>query len=650
MAILNNLKMKKILIILFSFILNFLCAEIKLPYIFSDNMVLQRNSEIIIWGSGSNGEKVSVQFKKQHKNTVTDKNGNWKISLKPETEGGPFEMIISGDNRIVLHNILIGDVFLASGQSNMEWNLASSDGYQEELKSTSFPQVRHVKITKSINSLPQKDILKTQWNIADTSTLGDFSAVAYFFAKKMYKEKGVPIGIINSSWGGTVIEAWIPRDSFEKSEYFKNMISKIPEVNIEDLQKQNIEKKTKFIEGILNSKVSDFDKTRFLSILSDDSFLAEIDVPKPWENQGYIALDGIVWLRKTVELTAEDCNQDAKIYLGQIDDEDVTYFNGQIIGQMKQWSDERVYTIPKQFLKEGKNIIAIKITDTGGGGGLWSQPDVLKLITSKQIIPLAGKWKIGIEEIFDSINQNEFPSIIYNSMIHPFIQTKISGIIWYQGESNIDRAYEYNKSFPLLIKSWRGFFGKDLPFYFVQLSSLESPGKNSNEGSPWAELRDAQTKTLKLFNTGMVVTTDIGNPEDIHPKNKKTVGERLADLALKNGRVSPVYKKSEITGGKVIVEFSPSVKLISKDGKALRGFEIADKDQNFHSATAEIVENKIVVFNNEIVEPTAVRYGWKGDDSEINLFTDYRFPVSPFRTDNFELTTKDVKYSESVKY
>ncbi|MEN2434754.1 sialate O-acetylesterase [Weeksellaceae bacterium A-14] len=604
-------------------------------------MVLQRNTEIVIWGRSIPNENIRILFRNQNVHCTADRNGNWKTTLQPIVSGGPYEMTIKGNRSesLTLKNILVGDVWLASGQSNMEWNLAGVDGYQEELKQEKFPLIRHIKIQRQINSLPQESLSETHWEVANSSTIGDFSATAYFFAKKMFEETGVPIGIINSSWGGTVIESWIPRDAFEQSSYFREMISKMPKINIEELQKRNIKGKTDFFEKLTKTRISDFKEKQFLSNSYDDKALAEIYVPKPWENQGYTALDGIIWVRKTIELTDEDLKGDAIIHLGQIDDEDITYFNGKEIGRMKQWSDERVYTVPASILQKGKNTIAIRIVDTGGGGGLWSAPEFLKLQTTVRTLPLAGKWKMAIQKIFTDIDQNEFPSLIYNSMIHPLINTKISGIIWYQGESNIERAFEYNKSFPLLIESWRQLFGDNLPFYYVQIATYNSPG-DSNIGCPWAELRDAQLNTLKIKNTGMVVTTDIGNPENIHPRNKMEVGKRLAMLALSSYK-SPVYLHMQKMNDSMRISFTPDVKLSIRNSDVIKGFEIAGPDKIFHKATARLDGHQVVVYSDQVKEPVSVRYGWKGDDAEINLITDYGLPVSPFRTDNFDLSTKE---------
>ena len=635
--------MKKIVVAVFFCLVQTVFAQISLPYIFSDNMVLQRGQKIPVWGFSSPNETIKVAFKKQLKETKANEKGEWMVYLNQEKAGGPYLLTVSGKNKITFKNVLIGDVWLASGQSNMEWNLAATEGYDNELNQTKFPLIRHIKINKKINSLPQNNVTETHWDVANKQTIGDFSAVAYHFAKKMYQEKGVPVGIINSSWGGTVIESWIPREAFEQSPYFKEMISKMPKVDIEQLEQNNIAEKTILMESLTQEKISDFSANNFLTETST-SPKAEINVPQAWEEQGYKSLDGIIWVKKTIVLAENDVKKDATLYLGKIDDADTTFFNGKEVGGMKQWSDERIYTISKEFLKVGENTIAIKITDTGGGGGLWDNSEDIKLVTSDRTLPLKGKWKFGIEKIFSAINQNEFPSLIYNSMIYPFIKTRISGVVWYQGESNVERAEEYEKTFPLLINSWREKFGKNLPFYFVQLATFNNDG-NSNEGCPWAELRDAQTQALSLKNTGMAVTTDVGNPTDIHPRNKKPVGERLANLALKNGIYSPVLKSYTVKGDKIVVTLTGKSKLIAKDQQSLRGFEIAGEDQVFYPATASIVNNKLVVTSDKVSNPTAVRYGWKADNSELNLFTKELLPVSPFRTDNFKLKTKGVQFS-----
>lgn len=640
---------QKITIFLFFFVVKLFTGAVSVPHFFSDNMVLQRDAKIPVWGFAEPNEKVTVAFKNQIKTTVADASGNWNVLLDKEKFGGPFEMKISGSNQIIIKNILIGDVWLCSGQSNMEWNLARVDGYQSELIEQNFPLVRHIKVERAINTLPEKNIQVTAWKVATASTIGDFSGVAYFFAKKMYRETKIPVGIINSSWGGTNVETWIARDGFENSEDFKAMISKIPKISLDSLVKFSTASKIAALQKKHQINIEDFNETSYLKSDFDDTKLPEIYQPKRWEDQGFEGLDGIVWLRKKVTLTQEDLSGNAQLFLSQIDDEDITYFNGKQIGTNNSYDAERVYTVPQNLLKAGENIIVVKITDNGSGGGIWGEPEKLKLVTAKSSIPLTGNWKITVEKIFNRINENEFPSLAYNAMIAPLVPFKIKGFLWYQGESNVERAVEYNKSFPLLINSLREKFGKDLPFYFVQLATFETPGKNSNEGSSWAELREAQTNTLKLKNTGMVVTTDIGNPSDIHPSNKKSVGERLADLALNNGNISPVFNDFKIQKNKVSVGFKPVVKLkTSDDSTYVKGFEIAGDDQIFYEATAKIFKNRVEVYSDKVKSPVAVRFGWKGNASENNLFTENNLPVSPFRTDHFPLTTKEAKYKVNL--
>ncbi|MBU4539078.1 MAG: sialate O-acetylesterase [Weeksellaceae bacterium] len=641
---------QKITILLLIFCVKLFTANVSVPYFFSDNMVLQRGAKIPVWGFAKPNEKVSVAFKNQIKTTVADTSGNWKVLLNEEKFGGPFELKITGENEIILKNIVVGDVWLCSGQSNMEWNLARSEGFQNELSQQNFPLIRHIKINKSINTFPQKNIEQTEWKVADASTIGDFSGVAYFFAKKMFRETKVPIGLINSSWGGTNIETWIPGEGFENSDDFKNMISKMPKISVDSLLNLSSASKIANIEKNQKIKIKDFNGLEFLKNNFDETNLAEIKQPKAWEEQGYEGLDGTVWLRKTINLTQQDLDEDAKLYLSKIDDDDATYFNGIQVGTNSGYDVNRIYEIPKNLLKIGNNVIVIKVTDNGGGGGIWGEPENLKLITSKNTLSLAGNWKISVEKILNKISENEFPGLVYNAMIAPLVPFQIKGILWYQGESNIDRAVEYKKSFPLLINSWREKFGKDLPFYFVQLATFTISGNNSNEGNSWAELREAQTHTLKVKNTGMVVTTDIGNPGDIHPANKKSVGDRLADLALKNGNISPVFNDFKIQKNKISVGFKPDLNLkTSDDSSIVKGFEIAGNDQIFYPATAKLVKNRVVVSCENVKNPVAVRFGWKGDASEINLFTEKNLPVSPFRTDDFPLTTKDVSYQINLK-
>jgi len=323
------------------------------------------------------------------------------------------------------------------------------------------------------------------------------------------------------------------------------------------------------------------------------------------------------------------------------------------LGSTNQWDAERKYVIPDGVLKEGKNVIAIRVVDNGGGGGIYGNPEDLKLTLDKSFIPLNGKWKFQVESIKVSLNENLFPSLASNAMIHPLIPYAFQGVLWYQGESNAGRAFQYGKTFPLLINDWRQKWNQgNFPFYFVQLATFNTTG-NSNEGCPWAEIREAQTQTLQVPNTGMVVTTDIGYSNSIHPLNKQDVGKRLAALALKNVYEKeivcngPSYKSMEIVGNQIILSFDNLGNGLFTTDKYgyIKGFEIAGKDQVFYFAKAFIKDNKVVVFNENIENPVAIRFGWIGDASDNNLFNKEGFPAVPFRTDEWKTITKDIKYS-----
>jgi sialate O-acetylesterase len=466
-------------------------ADVRLPQIFSTNMVLQRNIAIPVWGWAAPGEKVTVQFNKQTKSTRAGKDGKWKVQLSQEAAGGPFQLVVKGKNSITVDNVLVGEVWLCSGQSNMEMNVKHSEDkrYQKDIRAANDPQIRHIKIKNIVSDTPSQDI-EGDWKIADDSNnVADFSSVGYFFAKKLQEELHVPIGLINSSWGGTVVETWISRDSLDKSDEFKGSVTKT---------------------------------------------YAEIKSAKS---------DGKVW-------------------------------------------------------------------------------------------------------------PNDYPSLLFNGMINPVIPYAIKGALWYQGESNADRASQYSKSFPMMIRDWRARWKEgDFPFYFVQLASWNANNGNSVKGSEWAELRESQTSTLSLPNTGMAVTLDIGDTKNIHPSDKKDVGLRLAAIALnklydQQGEYSgPVYESMSVDGNKATLTFTHADGLWIKDNyQYLKGFEAAGADQKFHYAKAEIKDGKVIVYSDSVAAPVAVHYGWADDMPEANLYNKDGFPAQPFRTDKWKGVTDDKKY------
>ncbi|MBA4319722.1 MAG: hypothetical protein C0412_15075 [Flavobacterium sp.] len=628
-------------------------ASVKMPKIFVDNMVLQRNTPIPVWGWAAANEKIEVKFNNQIKKTKADKNGKWIIRLENETAGGPYELSIKGNNKIVIKNVLVGEVWLCSGQSNMEFTVSEAINAEKEMNDANFPMIRHFDVANAVSSLPKNDVKDGKWEVCSKTTVGNFTAVGYFFAKKIYDELKIPIGLINASWGGTNSEAWTSREAFENNPEFKEMIAEMPKVSLDSMSNAYIKNEAKRIEVLQGSKINLAKALTYKETSFDDANWPEFDEPREWERQELGVLDGIVWLRKTIQVTANDAGKEASIELARVFDEDITYVNGLEIGRNDKWNATRQYVIPEGVLKEGKNVIAIRIVDNGGSGGISGNDEEIKINTANGVIRLKGKWKYQVEEIFSNIGKDSYPTLLYNAMINPLIPYAFKGVLWYQGESNAWRAYEYRKVFPLLIKDWRMKWNKgDFPFYFVQLSSYDILKGNSNNGSMWAELREAQAMTLNLPNTGMCVTTDIGNPKDVHPTNKQDVGKRLAAIALNNLYnknivcSGPTFKSMEIQGNQIIASFENTGSGLSTSDKYgyVKGFEIAGSDQVFYYAKAQIVNNKVVIYNENVPNPVAIHLGWADDASDANLYNREGFPAVPFRTDEWKSIMKEYKY------
>ncbi|RYY55980.1 MAG: hypothetical protein EOO09_08490 [Chitinophagaceae bacterium] len=635
-------------------------ANIRLPRLFSDAMVLQRDKPVPVWGWADPKEKVTVTFNNQSKSVTTGKDGKWRLELAAVPAGGPFTLTIKGKNRIIISDVLVGDVWLASGQSNMEMPIAGwgeINNYKQEIAEAKYPTIRQFLVPKITATDPQDDLPSGDWKTAEPANAGDFSAVAYFFARELQAKLNIPIGIINCTWGGTHVETWTSRGAFEGSPEFAGMIKGMQEGslnNLADQKKEAVKAVVAKYQGKTDG-VSDIVKTWSDPAFSDAAWHT-VSVPGLWESQGLADLDGTIWYRRTVQLNAADLAGAAVLKLAKIDDEDETFVNGQSVGSSKPYNADRVYQLPAGLLREGKNVIAVRIKDTGGEGGIYGEAKDVVLETGAKKIPLTGEWKIAIEKadpVKTGIGPNSYPTLLSNAMLNPLIPYGIKGMIWYQGESNAGRAFQYRQAFPLMITDWRNRW-KDptLPFYFVQLSTYGADFGTSTKGSNWAELREAQTLTLSLPNTGMAVTTDIGDVKDIHPKNKKDVGLRLAYQALnktyKLGQVAggPVYRSASFASGRATVSFdNGGSALMTPDRYGyLRGFEVAGSDQVFHYARAWIEGDKVVVASDAVKEPVSVRYNWADDASDGNLFNREGLPAGPFRSDEWKSFTEKNKY------
>lgn len=631
-------------------------ANVTLPKIFTDNMVLQRDVKVPVWGWAGKGEKVTVTFAGKKYSAMPDATGKWVVSLASLPAGGPYEMTIKGKNLITLKNILMGEVWLCSGQSNMEMPLAGwgrIKDYQTEIANANYPNIRLFTVPKKIGNKPVKDMDGGKWEECSPSTIPEFSSVAYFFGRKLYKELNIPIGLINSSWGGTVAETWVSAGAINTMNDFKGQLNTLDGLDWGNL-KSDFEKKAKVWDETAEKKDLGTQEHWESQDLKDDDWKT-MTLPQLWEAAGLPDFDGVVWYRHEFILDEKEAAAGITLNLGKIDDSDVSFVNGKQIGStINKYSEPRVYKVDASLLHKGKNTIAVRIIDYAGGGGIWGEPQELSYSSSNGTHSLADNWKykpgIKMESKPDvNIGPNSFPTLLYNGMIYPMLPLAIRGVIWYQGESNASRAYQYQTLFPLLINDWRTQFANpQMPFYFVQLANYQSPVREPAE-SDWAELREAQSKTLALPNTAMAVIIDIGEANDIHPKNKQEVGYRLSLPALKMiyGKdviySGPTYKSMSVEGNKIRLKFdNTGTRLSYKDKYGyLKGFAIAGADKKFVWAKAYIENNEVVVYSDAISNPVAVRYAWANNPDDANLYNKEGLPASPFRTDTWKGITEN---------
>lgn len=640
-------------------------ADIKLPTIFGSNMVLQRGKDIKIWGYADVGEKITISFNKQTKKVTANKEGKWSVLLKPEEAGGPHKLVIKGKTTVTLEDVLVGDVWVCAGQSNMEFAVSSAKNAEEEIKNANYPKIRHFEVKKAMSYVP-KDTLEgqTKWQKTNPTNVGKFTAVGYFYARELQKDLNIPIGLIHTSWGGTDIETWISRTALENSDMFSSETNlETKQVDLEELIKQRKAQIVKEIKNIQGGFPDPLTIMQWKNPDYNDSKWPSIKIPGLWE-QSIENFDGVVWFRKKITVLPEDAGKPALLKLSRIDDSDETYVNGVKVGEMKnKYNDKRSYPISGELIKEGENVIAVRIEDTGGGGGIYGSPEEVRLsIGGSKVISLASEWKYQVEKVFENSstntgnigNPNDYPTLLFNAMVYPLTKLPIKGVIWYQGENNANRAYQYQTVFPLMINDWRTHWKLgDFPFYFVQLASWKAADGDSNVGSTWAELREAQSFALSLPNTGMAVTIDIGDRNDIHPKNKQEVGKRLSAIALNktykrnNSFIGPMMDTVVFDSNRAIVKFNHASSgfLIKDKYGYIKGFEIAGADKKFYYARAIVEGNDIVVSHDSVSIPVAVRYAWADDASDANLYNKEAFPTIPFRTDNWEGVTEGVRYN-----
>ncbi|CAN5728890.1 sialate O-acetylesterase [soil metagenome] len=662
-------------------------ADVKLPAIISDHMVLEKTAKVPIWGWAEPGEEVTVTLGTQTAKAKADPNGRWMTSLNlKDSAPGPFAMTVEGKNILTLTDVVVGEVWVASGQSNMEFELRNTIDAVKESTAPAMPLFRNFLVKKNASADPLEDTTG-RWVAASPQTTKAFSAVGYYFAKKLQSELNVPVGLINASWGATPAEAWTSSKAIDSVPDLKATSDRLW-----PLFREYPEKKKAFVEG-LSAWIKE--NAREDKPVSDATAYAGLDIPKDgWTSlklPGAVTAPGlpkagVVWLRKEINTSKTGA---ALSLVLPIDGYDSVYWNGTLIKQTTYQDFPGIgyvrrygaYDILPGMIRDGKNVLAIRLYEPVGPAKFTGDPRA-------GVNSLGGEWLARTEYEFPEIEANrialapnpparvplpqDIAGSLFNGMIHPILPYAIRGVIWYQGETNVGRAYQYRTAFPLLIADWREHWNEgDFPFYFCQLANF-MPKKAKPDESPWAELREAQAMTLRLPHTGQAVLIDIGESDDIHARNKKDSGERLARIALARdyGKQifysGPVYESMKVEGGKVILSFKNAteglaarplpatydVRSLTKStaplirnspGSELEGFAICGADRKWTWAQAKIDGTKVIVWSDKVPAPIAVRYAW-ADNPTCNLTNTDGLPASPFRTDDFPTITLTSKY------
>ena len=642
---------------------------LEMPTIFSTNMVLQQKSSVPLWGRALPKQNVDISTSWGAKGkAVVGADSAWKTFISTPKAGGPYTVNLRiGDSTIVYTNVLIGEVWICSGQSNMDMPV---EGWPptdtvSALREANYPMIRLFTVKRTIASTPQFNCTGT-WQVCTPATAASFSAAGYFFGRNLFRELKVPIGLIQSTWGGTPVEAWTSEQYVTMHEDYKNFSEQVAK------SKRDYEI---FISWMESHKILDVEQRRITtnwksldlndSIVTgknyQDSSWARMDLPTLWEETQVGNFNGVIWFRKQIQIPNEWRNKELIVELGPIDDYDATYVNGINVGGVDTgsgWNVMRKYTLPAGIIQDSILSIAVRVIDLIAGGGLYGPGAEMNVhpTGSEEKISLTGEWKyMPAAEFRDnklylfSLTTNELehrpplglevsfqmPTALYNGMIAPLIPYTIKGAIWYQGEGNTRKPEAYKALFSLMIKNWREDWKINFPFYFVQIAPFQY-----GDRTPSQFLREAQFQTLSVPGTGMVVTMDIGDSSDIHPKQKQEVGERLARWALakdykkKRQYSGPLYKSFKISKNTIIISFDHAngLRLILKNNKHY--VQIAGEDSIFKPATVIVKKDKLIVTSAEVLHPIAVRYAWH-NIVEGTLFNKYGLPASSFRTDQW---------------
>jgi sialate O-acetylesterase len=617
--------------------------------LFSDNAVLQRDRPVPVWGWTKPGTSVVVKLGTKTTSVRAGADGKWMALVGPMPAGGPHEMSVAGaqvGEMARRANIVFGDVWICSGQSNMQWRLPwGVDNAAEETAAANFPLVRFATVPNVTAATPNATV-PVAWQPVSPATVSNVSAIGYFFGRDLHRATNVSIGLIDSSWGGTIAEAWVSAPALERdAPEFKPAIATLagPDIEVPFAQRM----------AAWWDKNDDGAREGFARADFADAVWQSATLPGLWERSGEAALaqfDGIVWYRREVEVPANMAGRDLTLQLGPVDDRDTTFWNGEEVGHTDRSDAAREYKIPGAKIKAGRNVLAVRVLDTGGGGGFGGAANALQLKGgADESLPLAGPWKMRVGKPFaelspaptNLVNNPNVPTVLYNAMIAPLVPYGVKGAIWYQGESNAGRGEQYTRVLPSLIRDWRGRFQSgDFPFYIVQLAGFMAPDEMPKSDA-WPLLREAQNASAQIAGkSGVALAIDIGDEKDIHPRNKQEVARRLALLALakdygqKVDFEGPVLKSAARNNSTMVLTFSNSGGELSLKGEAERVFAIAGADKVFHWATPQVIGDTIVLTSPQVKEPVAARFGWSNLPRAF-LYNKAGLPASPFRTDKW---------------
>jgi len=620
-------------------------GQIRLPKLISDGVILQRDEKVHMWGWASPNEEITLLFKSQTYTTKADENGDWMLILPSQNAGGPYEITLKGQNEIRIKNVLFGDVWVCSGQSNMELPLERlKEKYGEVIKNATNTNIRQFLVPDTYNfKNPQTDFNSGSWVAANPESILEFSGVGYFFAHKLYEKYHVPIGFINTALGGSPIEAWLSNEALKAFPESYNEAQKYKDASfIKEIEAGDKKRSDAWYTLANTSDEGLLEANQWKEASADDQDWKTMDIPGYWSDQTSLGhMNGVVWFRKEVEVPSTMVGKPAKLFMGRIVDQDFVYVNGTLAGTTGYQYPPRRYDLAPTLLKEGKNTIAIRVINNSGKGGFVLDKPYF-LAVGKDTIDLKGPWKYQLGATMAPLAGPTFirwkPEGLYNAMIAPLINFKIKGVLWYQGESNTGEPEAYAQTLPALIYDWRNkWHKKELPFLFVQLPNFMEAYPEPRE-SNWAQLRQSQLETLSVPYTGMAVTIDVGEWNDIHPLNKEAVGSRLALLARKIAyheteinAFSPSPKKAKFKVDKVLISFKHTGKgLIASDGKDLKCFAISNDGEKFVWAKAQLKGDTIEVWNDHIKNPSVVRYAWANNPENANLATQEGLPATPF--------------------